>query len=1149
MHTSEAEDLLAALRGGTIHAADLTGEQFQSIIFHRLIGHCLTQQGFDYELLDNYQGAVDFVVREKARRISQFHTDDPVHVFECKHYCRTLELNTIAKLLIVGVRFQPTSLNVVSRTTLQPQVFEYARMLFNGLGNDTAMFRRTVFRHYRTSELLELEVNPNHDEADASIGNKIGRAGTVDLSWEIAECRPFLETIVATSSKLRTLILDNRCIYRVRVSLLTTSNPNDFRIWMDAGPGTLEIQSQVRQITALGEGLNHISSSLVLDPRRLEKTTGGNLALHITYKTRSHRVSTIPVSASPQQSQPVYPDLRDDSAQEFAVQLHHRAAPRLVFIGGEAGVGKTHFCEQIAERLQFNGEFHVNRFLANANRETSLLRTMLISICTPAAAHSKNTGEWDDLAGAIVNALSPVQQSTPSKSVLESAELIVPVLAEFLVRSGPRLVVFRDAHLLTEVTARELSTLVGRLDDLGWGDVYFLVEHRTGGAEKNPHWDDFESEIRAQVNGCLDMHLEPLSLSEVNDLLDSMFIHITLELKDALWRVCGGVPLYLFSFFELLRSKGAIKHHNNQRWIIEAPSVFLEPARTGRRADGVLEERLKTINWQTTILPEHFRASPIVLVALLGIAQEPSRVKKLCESAGIDSEAYRSVRRTLLRHTIIKQSGDEWSFDFQHDLLRQIAIEMGARTELAQTLVERLLRELRDPSSSALDLELCADLSSWLGFQEDAVRALNAAFECVHNNENFTLTRRILWKLCEAMRPAAFGTAKTYREYLECRSALAWTTWNSGSLKEARKEYSRLVADARLRCPTNIDAAESEAYAADAQRRILGIDLELENIPAFVRSARYALELNGNWVVFNSIMNRLILYCAWYSHVDLGLELAHMLLQTFGDTEPESCGAVICSDIGALFRAADPQTALALYRRGVQLAVGGRQRIHNELDVVITEVLLGERGIEDQELAQIRKGLVDNGLKSILSRFDLFCASFALRQGQLSRAQTLYRHVETSVAVYRYEEQWIDLWNDTMIAALIRGDLKEAHRLQSLLVARLAHLVKARRKAVDHLIALHPAIEKQRNRFSHLAALSLDLPSEVPAYSGTFVQAMLNLEALSGVKGSVTKSTVRKLSGIWPSDIDHSAAITAFLNQPPESSVEFRDVRLALCAQ
>src|SRR5713226_1132035 len=178
MRPDEAERLLKALHAGEIKTTELSGEQYQSIIFHKLITQCANHRGFKYEFLDNYQGAVDFVIREKPSRRSTLHTEDPVHVFECKHYRRTLELSTVAKLLVVGVRFQPTSLNVVSGTSLQPQVYDYARVFFAGLGNDSAMFRRTLFRHYRTGELLDLEV-----ELDVpTTQDQIDRSQAGDLS-------------------------------------------------------------------------------------------------------------------------------------------------------------------------------------------------------------------------------------------------------------------------------------------------------------------------------------------------------------------------------------------------------------------------------------------------------------------------------------------------------------------------------------------------------------------------------------------------------------------------------------------------------------------------------------------------------------------------------------------------------------------------------------------------------------------------------------------------------------------------------------------------------------------------------------------------------------------------------------------------------
>jgi hypothetical protein len=813
-------------------------------------------------------------------------------------------------------------------------------------------------------------------------------------------------------------------------------------------------------------------------------------------------------------------------------------------------VGKTHLCESIAERLRLTGEFDVNRFSADPGRETTLLHTMLTTVCTPAAARSGGTDEWRELAASLLNALSPVPEAAgASQPQAEPMEVLIPVLAELLVRAGPRLLVLRDAHLLTESAAGEFGTLVGRLDDLGWGDVYCIVEHRTSDRENNPHWTDLESKLRARVNGCLQRHLKPLSVGEVNYFLDSLFVHITPELKDAMWNMCGGVPLYLFSVLDLLHSEGAIRYLGDRRWMIESPSAFTEPARTGRRADGVLEERLKAISWEGTTLPEEFESAPLVLVGLLAIAHEPARVRKLCELADVDSEAYLSVRRTLMRHRIIRPSDEEWAFNFQHDLLRRAAVEVGRNSTPAQKLVERVLARITEGQPTAMDLELCADLATWMGFNEDAARALNAAYERVSKSENFTLIRRILGKLSEAMGPMARSSPKSYTEHLDCRSALAWATWNTGSLLEARAEYSRIVDDAMSGAGTIIDATVAEAYAADAQRRVLGLNLGLSDIPAFIQSAERALELNGHPIVFNSIMNRLILYCAGFSHVDFGLELSNLALEVFGDPAVESSGAVICSDIGALFRAAAPHEALALYRRGVELAPGARQQIHNELDVLITEVMLGVRQSRHEELAAWRQRLIDNGLRSMLSRFDTFRAAVALSEGQVELAQRLYRHVETSAAVYRYGARRLDVWNDRMIAALMAGDLEEAYRLQAMIIAGLEGLVEQRGLGFGRIQALRPAIERQKKRFSHLAPLDLELPAVRPAYSGVFVHIWLNLENLAGVRGGMEQPAADKLTDLWPSDIDHSAALTAFLNQPRSRVVEYGGVDLVLCAQ
>ena len=1154
MNTNEAEHLLNQLRSSRIRPDELTGEQFQAIVFHKLIKRCGGDAGFEYELLDDYHGAVDFVVREISSQSSQFQVENPVHMFECKHYGRPLELSTVAKLLVIGVRFQPTSLNIVSGTRLQPQVYEYARFLFNGLGNDAAMFRRTFFRHFKTDDLLDWKIEIAGSGLIASPPDEFKRERIADVSWEIVEFRPFSQKIIAASNKnIGRAVLDNRWSYRLMASLFTDYHPDQLKIWIDGLPDVARTRPSELEIFNLDGKRHLVRFAQMIVPRALEKSLESHLELHVTYATRSHKVLTVPVAAAPSlDSQTSFPDLRASEARKFSEQLQNKAAPRVLFLGGGAGVGKTHLCESVAANLRLSGEYEINRFSSDSYGETTLLRNMFVTVCTPATARYDSTGgEWQELASSILKALSPMPEIASSgDSEMDSVEILIPAFAELLVRTGPRLVVLRDAHLFSEKAAREIFALISRLDDLGWGDVYLIIEYRTPESKDNAHWQKFESEVRSRVNESVERQLKPLTQPSVYNFLDLVFTDITAELKNSVWKMSDGVPLYLFSIFDVLEREEAIKSLENGRWSIEAPSSFHRLTNTGMRADEVLKKRLKSISWERVKLPKRFQDSPLVFVALLAVAREPARVEKLCELCGVNSEEYSSIRRNLLRHHIIRQDINEWAVDFQHDLLRNIAIETGRDVESAPANVEEILSVFLERRKTASDFELFADLAAWVGFREDAIQALNAAFELVRASENFTLIHRILFSLCQNLEPDAFASTRNYIRYLASRSALAWATWNIGSLTEARDEFSRVAADAVAGVDSVIEQIAAESYAADAERRVLGINLELENVPAFVESAERCVKLKSETVVFNSILNRLILYCARFSHPALGIELSRLALQAFGDSEPESSGAVICSDIGELFRAVSPQDALALYRRGVQLAFGARQRIYNELDVLIAEAVITGRLPQMEELDEWHLRLTDNGLRSMHSRLNLFRASVELRSGRIETAQNLYKHLETSVSVYKHEYFRLAIWNDSMVAALLKEDFKESQRLQQLIVTRIQQLLQDRQPALASIRSLVPAIKSRIERTrSYLIPLDVDIPSLKPAYSGIFPQILLNLENLSEVRGAIDKTTLRKAQEILPTDIDRSQSLKAFSNVSSKTGIDFRSVKLALCAQ
>jgi hypothetical protein len=219
------------------------------------------------------------------------------------------------------------------------------------------------------------------------------------------------------------------------------------------------------------------------------------------------------------------------------------------------------------------------------------------------------------------------------------------------------------------------------------------------------------------------------------------------------------------------------------------------------------------------------------------------------------------------------------------------------------------------------------------------------------------------------------------------------------------------------------------------------------------------------------------------------------------------------------------------------------------MDVLITETMLDMRKVKTEELGLWRQRLIDNGLRSMLVRFDLFCAALALQQGRVDQAKRLYTHVETTIAVYRHETQQIDVLNDRMVAALLSGDETAAHHAQDRIVSRLARSLEMRHQGFEELQSLLPAIRVQQRRFGDLTPLEIEIPKDPPSYSGLLIHVLLNLENLGRAPRAIRKSTLKKIISIWPADLNHSQAMDAFLGQLRPNALEYKGVKMALCTQ
>src|SRR5450830_87528 len=127
-----------------IDLSHLSGIEYQKRVFE-----CLLRRVFgDPRVLrvrNQGKGEVDYIVEEHSG--NGMLATDRFHYFECKNYSRSLELDSVAKVMVVAVSDQPLSVHVVSRTPLQPQIRKYASRLFSFDGSVNPIFRSVVFRH------------------------------------------------------------------------------------------------------------------------------------------------------------------------------------------------------------------------------------------------------------------------------------------------------------------------------------------------------------------------------------------------------------------------------------------------------------------------------------------------------------------------------------------------------------------------------------------------------------------------------------------------------------------------------------------------------------------------------------------------------------------------------------------------------------------------------------------------------------------------------------------------------------------------------------------------------------------------------------------------------------------------------------------
>jgi len=1058
--------LFEEIQSGRRSVSTLSGQEFQDLVFERLL-HFLSAEAPIERVENQGRGAVDYVVYEPPGLFAK----QRKHYFECKNYGRTLELDNVAKVMVVAVVEQPDSVNVVSRTSLQPQIRDYAAQLFQIDGpperQATPMFRAVTFRHWKTDQLVSFQLPALNEQVATDLVVEVD--AEMRALWWMTQCAAFSETMVASSdSDSPVLHLARGCRYLLNVE--ASGKQIDGIKLIDLPPDCW------RDASARGKPQSERSRrTLVIDTTNLRsgEIYAGWLQLSHGSNDLAYPLPRIHVMDGELH---ILPELREADVADAIHRLGPSGVHRLILVDGEAGVGKTHFIERVATELRGGFGFDVTCFtISHGSRET-LMRDLLLNCLTPALGRMS----FQEVAEAVT------QRLAAEDSHGFSPEAYLSHLVRLIAQTGQRILVLRDCHTLTESLANQLWALIQALDDVGWGGFRLVLEYRQPDGQENLIFASLLRRIHQKIRRVLmDIHLEPLTRAAMSVLVSNLFGSVTPEIHECLFRRTGGLPLFIESYLDRLHTLGLVEFGSGRQHVgaILSPNKILADTIPSGGAL-VLEDRIQS--W----LAGCFRSEAnniAVELGVLAVADGALRQMWSRDAMHLPAPWLLAMRRAF-HQADLGYVYEEGEIVFRHDLLRiaviTVAAQLPAFVGVALGTAENI------PPTNMDAILLRADLFMVVGDQAAVERELRRGAEFAYNSNDYGAQAIFLSRLTALLSERQ----SSVDERLLPLSALAWAEWMSGSVLMARTRYVELAGLAQ-QAAEGASFSIAEATATDAYRRIAGLDLDLLESLSFVGAVQTVLRRRPDSIALNSILNRLVLYCARFGHPEIGQDFAEVAFGLIGDGRVENQGAVLCSDLGMVYLRADPDAALTLFRQGVELAGDLRQQAHNRLDVLVTECLDCGFDLEPRKFEEVWSLAVQNRYSGISTRASLFRGALCIRNGDELSAHHWLERARAGVNLYDMRFLQPNLYNEILILALLKQDDAGAREHLKALVDGYEHLARQRDAALSLVPKLLPECRQA-------AARLVKSPSDISRPSASLRRGHWLADAWRNISGA-----------------------------------------------
>lgn len=1003
------------------------------------------------DILIEESGVPDMPGFPNARQIAG-KTVAPRHFIECKLYGRELGLNAVGAPYLYAFRERPSSLVIATNQELTGGAREFASWLFNThMGKTTTLYTWNPFEDEATDRA------PKDDTPTETTWSVHREAVTIDR-WSLRERMPFQDIPVASSDsesrKEYSLRLDAILVFRAflrnpirgrRIGNVTlrfgTSEQDVVNVLLDQVgrvAGGLEIQGIIRA-SDLCPGVSY-------PPPDMDVTMSGG-------KDRLCGIPGFP-SLRVESKVIVLPDLRSDETDCLYDKWMRTNDVPILLIQGEGGVGKTYFCEQIAERAVRVG-FRAAHTPLEVRTELAFVAEIVWLLLSPDLRTLLNETEQTLTANLLVElgvaygtSLTEDDATALATLLLEgrwegsSPDVLLQAIAHLIVNSHrPLLFIVSNAHRLSDGVGYGIRTLLGSIEAAGWGQVRLIVEARDTPEDMGDNWLNLKAWMaNALGHRITEYTVRPLDETKIRGSLSAAIASADdCLMASIITGKSGGNPLFLRHLLQSLLEQDVIETLPSMLSKEGGPTYTLPSISRLRTAVGqmginVEDLLIRRIHFWDSRLRSASEGWAGFVLGLMSILETEVSVTLLAALAARPTEAVETTLMTFGMAGLVSRRPNE-SFCFSHEFAAS-----AARTWLqAQSDVHARIATVADYPISVADTHAFGlalskgRLHAFLRRHARALESFNAALQLAGTNfDSIFRCRRDMHNVLAA--DPTGGTAHNFHanleEYLNTGNYILPCEKNIEINKQA-------LAIIQAGPSTSLSRSERKFYARRYHHNLSSLALRSLDTRMFFEHCRAVLDGSSSLLEMARLLNRAIKICATTGAVSVGRqfgEIASLLQAAIGPNEDLDLESVLLGEMSFLYAGVLPRVACDLAEEAFRKGKSERQRAHNLFARACARLRIGEIEGGTEDFKSYEDLVASIALRTMSPGVDMLNGILALFRSDWREAASSFRMGMADTAWLGFRREELRIGTNLVVARAFAGDLDAASRLNDALL-------------------------------------------------------------------------------------------------------------------